>query len=170
VSPHARLPFDPIAEAERKWADHGWESAARGMAAVISTIRAERIFYARIYEALQPLDLTFARYEVLMMLLFSKHGSLPLGKIAVRMRVKSGSVTNACDHLERQGFARRVPHPIDGRTILAAITPAGRKIAQDATERLNEALFASTGMSDGDLDEVFDIFRRLRLSAGDFDA
>jgi hypothetical protein len=110
-----RLPFDPIAQARRLWAEHGWAEAAPGMAAVTSLMRAQQIVAARVDEALKPFGLSFARYEVLMLLLFSRRGSLPMARIGERLQVHPASVTNAVDRLEAQGLVRRSPHPTDRR-------------------------------------------------------
>ena len=93
------------------------------MAAVTSVFRAQQIYLARIDAVLRPLGLTFARYEVLMLLMFSRAGSLPLSKVGARLQVHPTSVTNAVNRLEEQGLISRVPHPTDRRTTLAEITP-----------------------------------------------
>ena len=59
------LDSDPIEEARRQWVAHGWSEAADGMAAVTSIVRAQQIVLQRIDTVLRPLDLTFARYEIL---------------------------------------------------------------------------------------------------------
>lgn len=164
------LPFDPIDEARRNWESHGWSAFASGMAAVTSVFRAQQVFLARIDAVLRPLGLTFARYEVLMILLFSRKGALPLGKVGARLQVHPTSVTNAVDRLEQQGLIRRVPHPSDGRTTLAEIQPAGRSIAAHATEALNRAVFASPGLDAREVEDLVAVLRRLRQSAGDFTA
>jgi len=163
-----RLPFDPIEEARRQWAEHGWQDAADGMAAVTSVMRAEQVFLSRVDEALRPFKLTFARYEALMLLSFSRRGALPLSKIGQRLQVHPTSVTNTIDRLEAQGFVRRVPHPTDRRTTLAEITDAGRAVADQATKAVNEGVFTATGLSPTDLSELFRLLRRLRRAAGDF--
>src|SRR6202050_4947791 len=99
-----RLRFDPIAEAERQWGAHGWSDQASGMAVVTSIMRLQQIFLARADAVLRPLGLTFARYEVLMLLSFSQKGVLPLGKIGERLQVKAARVTNAVDRLEAGGL------------------------------------------------------------------
>ncbi len=162
------LPFDPIEEARRQWAEHGWEDAADGMAAVTSVMRAEQVFLARVDEALRPFQLTFARYEALMLLSFSRLGSLPLSKVGQRLQVHPTSVTNTIDRLEAQGFVRRVPHATDRRTTLAEITDAGRAVAAEATKAVNAAVFTATGLSAADLGELFRLLRKLRRAAGDF--
>ncbi len=162
------LPFDPIEEARRQWSAHGWEQAAPAMAAITSIMRAEQIALARVDEALRPFDLTFARYEALALLWFSRNGALPLSKMGQRLQVHPTSVTNIVDRLEAQGLARRVPHPTDRRTTLAEITAEGRSLVAEATEALNRDAFARTGLSDDQLAELFELLRALRLASGDF--
>ncbi|MHB8464430.1 MAG: MarR family winged helix-turn-helix transcriptional regulator [Acidimicrobiales bacterium] len=163
------LPFDPIEEARRQWTARGWGDAAPGMAAITSVMRAEQILLARVDEVLRPFELTFARFEALALLSFSQRGTLPLSKVGRRLQVHPTSVTNIIDRLERQGFARRVPHPTDRRTTLAEITPEGRTAVAKATEALNRDAFVDTGLSDTELAELFTLLRKLRASAGDFD-
>lgn len=163
------LAFDPIEEAKRQWDAHGWADAAPGMAMVTSIMRAHQVLIGRVDRALAGLNLSFARYEVLMLLLFSRKGSLPLGKVGARLQVHPASVTNAVNRLEADGLLRRVPHPSDGRTTLGEITPEGRDVARRATEALNAEVFESTGLTARQLDQLFGLLRRLRLSEGDFD-
>jgi DNA-binding MarR family transcriptional regulator len=162
-------PFDPIAEARRQWRAHGWEDAADGMAAVTSVFRAQQIFLARIDTILRPLGLTFARYEVLMLLLFSRSGSLPLSKMGVRLQVHPTSVTNAVNRLEEQGLISRVPHPSDRRTTLAEITPAGRRLAETATDAVNREVFEQPGLDGDAVASLVGVVRSLRHQAGDFE-
>ena len=163
-----RLPFDPIEEARRQWTAHGWVDAADGMAAVTSVMRAEQIFLARVDEILRPLGLTFARYEALVLLSFSRRGSLPLSVVGQRLQVHPTSVTNTVDRLEAQGLVRRVPHPTDRRTTLAEITEAGREVVAQATVELNHKVFAATGLTQTDLSDLFRLLRKLRRATGDF--
>jgi DNA-binding MarR family transcriptional regulator len=166
--PDKALPFDPIEEARRQWRVHGWDAAADGMAAITSVMRAEQIFLARVDEILKPFDLTFARYEALVLLMFTRTGALPLNKIGQRLQVHPASVTNTIDRLEAQGLVVRLPHPTDRRATLAEITRPGRDAAAGATEALNTKAFASTGLSDADQRSLVRILRTLRRGAGDF--
>lgn len=163
------LGFDPILEARRQWAAHGWADAAEGMAAITSVFRAQQIFLASIDRELRPLGLTFSRYEVLMLLAFSRDGALPLNKVGARLQVHPTSVTNAVDRLEAGDLIRRVPHATDRRTTLAEIQPAGREVAAQATAVVNAAVFAAPGMSERDAASLIAVLRRLRRQAGDFD-
>ncbi len=168
ASAHGRLPFDPITEAMRQWRAHGWADAARGVGVVTSVIRAEQILAGRAEDAVRPFGLTFARYEVLMLLDFSSRGELPLGKIGQRLQVGAASVTNAIDRLERDRLVRRRVNPDDGRGVLAAITTRGSDLARDATTALNVALFTSLELSQTDADALFSLLSKLRRRAGDF--
>ena len=162
------LKQDPIEEARRQWVAHGWESAAAGMAAVTSLARAQQILLQRIDAVLRPLDLTFARYEILMLLTFSSRGSLPMTRIGALLQVHPTSVTSAVDRLERQGYAERKAHATDRRAVLAAITEAGRSQARLATERLNAEVFEKPGLSTRQTQQLTDILREVRSGAGDF--
>lgn len=167
--PPRPLRFDPIEEARRQWVDHGWDDAADGMAAVTSVVRAEQLFRTRIDALLAPFELSFARFEVLTLLSFTREGKLPLGKIGVRLQVHPASVTNAVDRLEAQGFVTREAHPNDRRATLAVLTPEGRKIARRAGKVLNDEVFAIVPLSARELTQLFTVLRKLRVAAGDFD-
>ncbi len=163
------LPFDPIGEARRQWAVHGWADAAPAMAVVTSIMRVQQLLLGRADAALRPFDLTFARYEVLMLLSFSSRGALPLGKIGERLQVNPASVTNAVGRLEEQGLVERVPNPSDRRGTLARLTDAGRARADAATEAMNGEVFADLGIAGDALEELFGLLRDVRCDAGDFD-
>lgn len=141
--------MDTIAEATRLWEEHGWREAAPGMAALTSLMRAHQLALSRVEVVLKPLAVTFARYEVLMLLVFSRRGSLPMSTIGSRLQVHATSVTNAVDRLEAAGLVRRLPHPTDRRATLVEITERGRALADDATERLNAEVFTTPGSPPG---------------------
>jgi DNA-binding MarR family transcriptional regulator len=163
------LPFDPIAEAARNWSEHGWEKATVGMAMVTSVMRAQQILLAKVHAALRPFDLTFAQYEALMLLTFTRSGQMPLGKIGQRLQVHPASVTNVIDRLEGKGLVRRVPHAADLRTTLAAITKRGRELADQATRELNSRVFEQVGLSEERCRELIDVIAVLREDVGDFE-
>lgn len=162
------LPFDPIAEAHRQWVDHGWEDAADGMAVVTSLARAHQLMLGRVEEALRPFELSFARYELLMLLHFSRSGTLPLATVGSRLQVHPTSVTSAVVRLEQQGLVRRVPHPHDRRAKLAELTPDGRDRVLRATQVLNATVFAAPGVPPDDGARLVEVLTALRRDAGDF--
>lgn len=159
--------MDLVEESRRLWAEHGWEDAADGMAAITSIMRAQQIVLARVDEVLRPLGLTFSRYELLMLLHFSRTGALPLSGASRRLQVHPTSVTNSVDRLEAAGLVRRTPHPTDGRATLVEVTPAGRDKALVATGRLNEQVFSSLGLPPRRTTSLVSVLRELRRTAGD---
>ena len=162
------LGFDAIARAREQWVEQGWPEAAGGMAAVTSLMRAHQIVLARVEATLRPLGVTFARYEVLMLLWFSRRGSLPMKVIGSRLQVHPTSVTNAVDRLEDAGLVTRTAHPEDRRAMLVALTPAGRELAERATEALNAEVFEQPDLGPGDVESLVEVLTRLRGHAGDF--
>ena len=70
------LPFDPIDRAARIWEARFGPSPP--MAAVTSIMRAQQILLGELDALLKPYELTFARYEALVLLTFSRRGALPL--------------------------------------------------------------------------------------------
>lgn len=166
--PPKPLNFDPVEEARRQWIEHGWAEAADGMAVVTSVIRAQQIYLARIDALLRPMSLTFARFEVLTLLSFTRSGSLPMSKIGVRLQVHPTSVTSSVDRLEEQGFVRRRAHDTDRRTTLVGILPEGRSVLETATASLNDHVFATPGVTPSAARELFALLKTFREGVGDF--
>ncbi|GAA4395933.1 MarR family winged helix-turn-helix transcriptional regulator [Tsukamurella soli] len=161
---------DPIALARANWERAGWGGdIAVGMEAVTSVMRAHQIMLARVEHALKPFRLTFARFELLRLLAFSRRGALPISRASARLQVHVSSVMHAIDRLERAGLVERQPHPTDGRTTLVALTDAGRDTVAEATEAVNE-VFADLGGAIGaaDSEKLVAAIRVLRRENGDF--
>jgi len=167
-SPSPPLAADPIDLARSRWCDEGWTEAADGMAVVTSIMRVQQVLLSRVEAILRPLGLTFARYEVLMLLRFSRKGSLPVGKIGERLQVHPASVTNAVQRLEQDGFVVRSVNPADGRSVLAEITMSGQQVTKEATTRLNDDVFSIVPISTVEQREVYSVLKEMRRAFGDF--
>jgi DNA-binding MarR family transcriptional regulator len=163
--PDRPLPLDPIAEARRHWIER-W-STGEHMAAATSLMRAHQLVLAAVEDELRPFGLTFASYEALMLLSFSRLGELPLGKMSERLMVHPASITNTVDRLEERGLVARRRDEADKRRILAAITPAGRQVAADATEPLNKVQFGLGMLSEAEAATINAVVRRVRHGVGD---
>jgi DNA-binding MarR family transcriptional regulator len=159
------VPTDPIAEARRQW-DSRWSGGAT-MAAATSIMRAQQIVQASVDQALKPFELTFARYEALVLLAFSRRGALPMGKMGERLMIHPTSVTNIVDRLEGQGFVRRQPHDHDRRTTMVEITAAGRDIVDRATGEVVNCAFGLDALSDEQLNDLTALVRVVRVASGD---
>jgi DNA-binding MarR family transcriptional regulator len=159
------LPFDPIERAGETWEQRFGPASA--MRAATSVFRVQQILLARFDEVLKPHELTFARYEVLVLLTFSRSGELPLKVIGSRLMVHPTSVTNAIDRLVAAGYVDRRPNPNDGRGVLARITDQGRAVVETATTALTDLDFGLGDVPEDERAELFGILKRVRLGAGD---
>ncbi len=169
--PQPPLDFDPIERAGALWERHWPDEPAEvydSMRAVTSIMRAQQILIAELDARLRPYGITFSRYEALVLLMYSRGGSLPLSKIGERLQVHATSVTNVIDRLESAGLVRREPNPRDGRGTLAVITDEGRAVATKATADLNAARFGMSALERPQLAQVYALLRQLRADAGDF--
>ena len=161
------LPFDPIARADETWTRR-W-GRAPSMAAITSIMRAQQILLGQVDAVVKPYGLTFARYEALVLLTFSKAGELPMSKIGERLMVHPTSVTNTVDRLVAAGFVDKRPNPNDGRGTLASITETGRETCDAATHDLMAMDFGLGVYDDEECGEIFALLRPLRMAVGDFE-
>lgn len=168
MSAPRELPTDPIELARANWVTHGWPESADGMALITSIMRVQQVFLARVESVLRPHGLTFARYEVLRLLGFSRRGALPVGKIGERLQVHPASVTNAVQRLEADGLVERQANPRDGRSVIAAITPKGRALVDECTDRLNAEVFSIVPIPESQQQRTFEALRTVRKAFGDF--
>jgi DNA-binding MarR family transcriptional regulator len=166
VSKPLSLPFDPIARADELWR-HRWGDVP-SMAAITSIMRAQQILLGQVDAVVKPYGLTFARYEALVLLTFSKAGELPMSKIGERLMVHPTSVTNTVDRLVRSGLVAKRPNPNDGRGTLASITDKGREVVEAATRDLMAMDFGLGAYDAQQCTEIFTLLRPLRIAAGDF--
>jgi DNA-binding MarR family transcriptional regulator len=79
------------------------------------------------------------------------------------------SATNIIQRLDAQGFVERVPNPDDGRGTLAVITPAGRDAMEAATADLVRHRFGLGMLSAAEHEQLFELLRKVRVGAADFD-
>ena len=154
-------PLDPIAEARRQWRDHGWSAAEPGMGVVTSVTRVQQLLSARVEAALAPFDLSFARFELLRLLAFTRRGELPLSRVSALLQVHPTSVSHAVQRLVAGGLVVRAPHPSDGRAAVAVLTPAGRKLVERATPALN-AVFEDLGISTAEARQLIGLLAKVR--------
>ncbi|MBP8534912.1 MarR family winged helix-turn-helix transcriptional regulator [Streptomyces sp. MK37H] len=161
------LSFDPIARADELWKQR-WGSVP-SMAAITSIMRAHQILLSQVDAVVRPYGLTFARYEALVLLTFSKAGELPMSKIGERLMVHPTSVTNTVDRLVTSGLVDKRPNPNDGRGTLASITDRGREVVESATRDLMAMEFGLGVYDAEDCGRIFEMLRPLRVAAEDFD-
>ena len=160
------LRFDPIARAAELWEERIGPSSA--MAAATSVMRVQQLLLAEFDALVRPYGLTFARYEALVLLTFSRAGELPMAKLGERLMVHPTSATNIVDRLERSGYVTRRPNPRDGRGTLACLTDAGREVVELATKDLTAAEFGLGSLDEAQRRQVVELLGAVRAAAGDF--
>ena len=165
-----KLPFDPITCAAQLWTKRwGRTSQPLAMASATSVMRVQQLLITDYDAICARHGLSFARYEALVLLAFSRDGGLGMTKIGQRLMVHPTSATNIIQRLDAQGFVERVPNPDDGRGTLAIITPAGRDAMEAATRDLVEAKFSLGMLTAAEHEQLFELLRKVRVGAADFD-
>lgn len=170
MPPRVTFPYDPIRRAAQRW-ERTWGTASvpQAMATATSVMRVQQLLLGRYDALLADLGLTFSRYEALVLLSFSREGSLPMSKLGARLMVHPTSATHAVQRLESQQLVTRVPNPDDGRGTLARITPQGRRVLEEATTRLVGEHFALDCLEPDEQVELYRLLEKVRRSAGDFE-
>jgi DNA-binding MarR family transcriptional regulator len=157
---------DPILEAYHLWNSNGWEDCAAGCAAVTSLMRVHQVLARRADQILAPIDLTFARYELLIRLYFQGE-SLPLNQLGKQLQIHQTSITSLVDRLEAQGLIQRTPHPTDRRSTIAQMTPAGRVLTAKAINLLNSEFFRDLGLAEDETRQLIGLLMKMRRSWND---
>jgi DNA-binding MarR family transcriptional regulator len=169
VSEPVRLPFDPIARAEELWVRRWGEgSRATSMATATSVMRVQQLLIARFDAIAGRHGLTFARYEALVLLTFSREQRLSMSKIGERLMVHPTSATNIVQRLVAQGFVERVPNPADRRGAFAVLTESGLAAMEAVTADLEAADFGLDMLSAEEHEAMFALLRTVRVGARDF--
>jgi DNA-binding MarR family transcriptional regulator len=169
VAKPVALSFDPIRRAAELWRSRwGARSESVAMASATSIMRVQQLLLGDFDATVGRHGLTFARYEALVLLAFSREGRLSMGKIGQRLMVHPTSVTNIVQRLVGQGLVQRAPNPADGRGMLASITPRGREVMDAATQDLVAARFSLGALTTDELEQLFTLLRKVRVAAGDF--
>ncbi len=136
------------------------------MAAWLGFVRTHSRLWDRV-EAQMRRDhgLTMARYDVLATLI-NAGGRLRLSDLASSILLSQSGVSKLLDRMERSGLVHRDPDPSDGRAAFAAITPAGRSLAEEARlehHALLQRMFGDA-LDPRDLDDLDRIMARLRAA------
>jgi DNA-binding MarR family transcriptional regulator len=139
------------------------------MAAVTSVMRVQQLLLSLVEDILKPYGLTFALYEALRLLAFTRSGSLPMGKMGTRLMVHPAAVTNAISKLEQRQLVQRSMSPNDRRVVLATIRPAGRALVEEATDALNQADFGLPGLTPEQAAALAGNLLSIRALVGDVD-
>ncbi len=103
----------------------------------------------RLYRPLlQPFDLTYPQYVVLLALW--QHDNISLGQLGSDTLFDSGTLTPLVKKLEQKGWLQRVADANDERVKRVLLTPAGRALEQDVAG-IMPALRCQVALTDNEL-------------------
>ncbi len=152
---------DPVDEAAARWGER--YPGAPGFHALVSLVRGYAATAREIDRLLRPLGLNMSRFELLILLSFTRAGALPTMRIRDLLMVHGSSVTYLVDRLAAAGWVEREADPADRRVSLVAITPAGRDVVAAAAATLAEHGFGPlASLGDDDLAALGGLLGRLR--------
>lgn len=106
--------------------------AIPGYEAWLSVARTSQLFQRVMSQALVPLGLEVAHYDVLANV--ARDEGLSQQVLARRLLVAKSNVSALLAVLERRGLIERVKHATDARVRLVSLTPEGREVTGRATK------------------------------------
>ena len=123
----------------------------------------ERQIDSTMRETLEAFDLSYGEYKLVMHL---RYGGPPYrgkpGKLAKRLGLSTGAMTNRLDNMERRGLIRRLDDPDDRRGVIVELTEAG-KVLWDSTvaAQAEKESIVATALDEGERRELNELLRRL---------
>jgi DNA-binding MarR family transcriptional regulator len=167
-SPSPEPSQDPLEWSQRHWEAMSFPDPDRFIAAM-SVFRLREAVVAEFDRQLRVFGINRYMYLVLATLSLSPKGARRLGYLSRYLIVHPTTATLLVEQLEKQGLARRVPDPTDGRASLATLTPAGRAVMEETTRALAEAGFGFGGMDRQDVRQLTGSIRTARTAIGDIE-
>jgi DNA-binding MarR family transcriptional regulator len=156
---------DPVEEAVRHWRAHHPETER--FRALTSLVRAYSVALREVEALLRPLDLNLSRFEILLVLSFTRRGVLPISRLKEALMIHGSSVTYLVDRLEHSGLVARGTDEDDRRVVRVQLTDAGRATIEQACELLCENEFGVfTTLSEDRLEVMSDLLNELRGESG----
>ncbi|MAA95561.1 MULTISPECIES: MarR family winged helix-turn-helix transcriptional regulator [unclassified Arsukibacterium] len=119
----------------------------------------------RLYRPLlQPFDLTYPQYVVLLALW--QQDNISLGKLGQATLFDSGTLTPLVKKLEQKQLLQRLPSPNDERVKQVVLTPAGKALQQEISGVM-QALRCQVAMEDEQLLQLRELARQLQQQISD---
>ncbi len=138
----------------------GTPAQERALSAYVKLERAAGAAFAYARVGLEEEGLTLSQFAVLEALYHL--GPLFLGDLARRILTSSGNLTLVVDNLQKRGLVKRKQQGKDKRFILAAITPAGKKlIARIFPEHARRITEIMTRLKPDEQERLGDLCRKL---------
>jgi DNA-binding MarR family transcriptional regulator len=100
--------------------------------------------------------------------LLDRHGEMRMSRLAELLAIDMSVTSRHVAHVAERGWIDRSPDPADKRSRILRLTPAGRDMVADISERYMNALaHYLADWSDDEVDQLNTLLGRLRTSFGD---
>lgn len=153
--------------------EHLFEMAAgqdiRGMEIAQAIRIVSKLINLAIAHSLEAHDLSSPRLGILLILYMEEEKGNTAGINPTRLshfqHVKKNTITSLLKGLEESGLVERAQHPVDRRTTLIRITPAGRALVRsDAPLRFKFMDQLTSGLTSDERDQLIILLNKLRTS------
>ncbi len=127
------MPKDAVDDILDQWSEERPELDTASLGVVIRVLSLHRRFSREATSALEPLGLELFEYDVLSAL--RRQGTpfeLPASGLARETELSTGAMTNRIDRLEKRGLVKRRADAQDRRSVIVALTGAGKRAIDDA--------------------------------------
>ncbi|MEU6340794.1 MarR family transcriptional regulator [Streptomyces sp. NPDC046977] len=109
-------------------------------------------------------DLSLVQIHLLGILRDRRPGMLELAR---HLDLDKSSMTGLVGRAEKRGLVERLPSPHDGRGVLVALTPLGRRLAEQCTAEMDEHIAALTdALTSGERSAIRAVSTKLLRAAG----
>ena len=126
------------------------------------TLYATSLAMTKVYRPLlAPLGLTYPQYIV--MLALWEHGELSAGALGAKVALDSGTLVPLVRKLTALGFVERNRSPVDDRSVLISLTPAGQKLSKRARV-VNQQIACATQCTDAQIQLLVRSLKTLRAA------
>ncbi|MEU9118329.1 MarR family transcriptional regulator [Streptomyces sp. NPDC048506] len=100
--------------------------------------------------------------------LLDRHGEMRMSQLAELLAIDMSVTSRHVAHVCERGWVERKPDPADKRSRLLRLTPGGRELLEELSERYTATLARYLGdWSDTDVGRLNELLARLRTSFGD---
>ena len=113
---------------------------------------ASRLMTGAYYPYLDPLDLTYPQYLVLMVLW--EQDKQPVCDIAKRLFLETNTVTPLLQRMEKAGLITRAKGEVDTRQRIVSLTDKGRAMQKKAVD-IHESMRNDMALKSGEEEEIF---------------
>ena len=113
---------------------------------------AARLMMGAYYPYLDPLDLTYPQYLVLVVLW--EQDKQPVCDIAKRLLLETNTVTPLLQRMEKAGFITRTKGEFDTRQRIVSLTDKGRAMQKKAVD-IHESMRNDMALKSGEEEEIF---------------